>query len=304
MTTRPIAVAAKATSLAEAQQEVARRLAAAAIPEPRREARLLVAAATGLSTAALIADPARAIGESEMGRLAELARRRAGREPLSRILGWREFWSLRLALGPETLDPRPDSETLIEAALDWAGSRRAEPLRVLDLGTGTGCLLLALLRELQAAQGLGIDASAGAVAVAAANAAALGLADRARFRTGSWGDGLSERFDIVLCNPPYIPAGEIAGLEPEVARFDPWLALSGGVDGLDSYRVLARQLPDLLAPGGWAFIELGAGQSAEAGALFEAGGLAVLAARSDLGNIPRCLVLGQQKTVGNRLASD
>jgi len=303
VTTRPMA-AAKATSLAEAQQEVGRQLAAAGIPEPRREARLLVAAATGLSAAALIADPARAIGESEAGCLAELTRRRAEREPLSRILGWREFWSLRFALGPETLDPRPDSETLIEAALDWAGSRRAEPLRVLDLGTGTGCLLLALLSELRAAQGLGIDASAGAVAIAAANAAALGLADRARFRTGSWGDGLSDRFDIVLCNPPYIPAGEIPGLEPEVARFDPWLALSGGADGLDSYRVLARQLPGILAPGGRAFIELGAGQAAAAGALFEAGGLAVLACRSDLEDIPRCLVLGQQKTVGNRLASD
>jgi release factor glutamine methyltransferase len=301
VTTPPTAVA---MSLAAAQQEVGRRLAAAGIPEPRREARLLVAAATGLTAAALIADPERALGDAEAGRLAELAGRRAAREPLSRILGWREFWSLRFALGPETLDPRPDSETLIEAALDWLGSRRAEPQRVLDLGTGTGCLLLALLSELPAAQGLGIDASAGAVAVAAANAEAFGLAGRAQFRTGSWGEGLSERFDIVLCNPPYIPAGEIAGLEPEVARFDPRLALSGGVDGFDSYRALARQLPDLLAPGGRGFIELGAGQAAAAGALFEAGGLALLACRSDLGDIPRCLVLGQQKTVGNRLASD
>ena len=295
---------ASAMSLAAAQQEIGRRLAAAGILEPRREARLLVAAATSLSVAALIADPERALSASEAGRLTELARRRAAREPLSRILGWREFWSLRFTLGSETLDPRPDSETLIEAALEWAGSRRSEPLRVLDLGTGSGCLLLALLSELPAAQGLGIDASAGAVAVAAANAEALGLAGRARFRTGSWGEGLSERFDIVLCNPPYIPAGEIAGLEPEVARFDPWLALSGGADGLDSYRALARQLPGLLAPGGRAFIELGTGQAAAAGALCEAGGLAVLACRSDLGDIPRCLVLGQQKTVGNRLASD
>jgi release factor glutamine methyltransferase len=281
------------STLAEAQREVGGRLAPAGIPEPRREARLLVAAATGLSAAALIADPGRPLSESEAGRLAEFARRRAAREPLSRILGWREFWSLRFALGPETLDPRPDSETLIEAALDWVGSKRAEALTIIDLGTGTGCLLLALLSELPAAAGLGIDASTGAVAVAKANAEALGLAARARFRTGTWGAGIGERFDIVLCNPPYVPAGEIAGLEPEVARFDPWLALSGGVDGLECYRALARQLPGLLAAGGRAFIELGLGQAAPAGALFEAGGLQVLACRSDFGDIPRCLVLGQ-----------
>jgi release factor glutamine methyltransferase len=292
------------STLAEAQREVGGRLAPAGIPEPRREARLLVAAATGLSAAALIADPERLLSDSEAGRLADFARRRAAREPLSRILGWREFWSLRFALGPETLDPRPDSETLIEAALEWVGSRRGDALKILDLGTGTGCLLLALLSELPAAQGLGIDAGAGTVAVAAANAGALGLAARACFRTGVWSEGIDERFDIVLCNPPYVPAGEIAWLEPEVARFDPWLALSGGADGLESYRALARELPGLLAPGGRAFIELGLGQRASAGALLEAGGLKILACRSDLGDIPRCLVLGQQKTVGNPLASD
>ena len=292
------------TSLAEAQREVSSRLAPAGVPEPRREARLLVAAATGLSQAALIADPERPLSQSEAGRLAELARRRAAREPLSRILGWREFWSLRFALEPETLDPRPDSETLIEAALDWFGAGRSRPLKLLDLGTGTGCLLLALLSELPAAEGLGIDASAGAVAAARRNAESLGLGPRARFETGIWGEGIKERFDVVLCNPPYVPAAEIARLEPEVARFDPWLALSGGADGLDSYRALARQLPGLLATDGRAFVEIGLGQASSAGALFEAGGLAVLASRSDLAAVPRCLVLGQQKTVGNPRASD
>ncbi|HEX4571345.1 MAG TPA: peptide chain release factor N(5)-glutamine methyltransferase [Dongiaceae bacterium] len=292
------------TSLAEAQREVSRRLAPAGIPEPRREARLLVAAATGLSQAALIADPERPLSQSEAGRLAELAGRRAAREPLSRILGWREFWSLRFALGPDTLDPRPDSETLIEAALDWLGAGRGRPLKVLDLGTGTGCLLLALLSELPAAEGLGIDASSGAAALARRNAESLGLGFRARFMTGSWGEGIEERFDIVLCNPPYVPAEEIARLEPEVARFDPWLALSGGADGLASYRALARQLPGLLATDGGAFVEIGLGQAGPVGALFEAGGLPVLASRADLGEVPRCLVLGQQKTVGNPRASD
>jgi len=294
--------------LAEALRKIGSRLAPAGIAEPRREARLLLAAATGLSPAELVAEPKRPLDEAAEGRLAELARRRESREPLSRILGRREFWSLSFALGPETLDPRPDSETLIEAALAWLGPRRGRAegptLKILDLGTGTGCLLLALLSELPRAEGLGIDAQPGAVAVARANAETLGLGARARFRIGDWGQGIGQRFDIILCNPPYVPAAEIDRLEPEVARFDPWLALSGGSDGLDSYRALALQLPDLLAEEGRAFIELGFGQVAAATRLFEAGGLQAVDCRSDLAGIPRCLVLGQQKRVGNPLATD
>ena len=294
--------------LAQALREIGARLAPAGIAEPRREARLLLAAATGLSQAQLVAEPKRPLNEAEAGRLAELAGRRESREPLSRILGRREFWSLSFALGPETLDPRPDSETLIEAALAWLGPSRGRAegtmLKILDLGTCTGCLLLALLSELPRAEGLGIDTQPGAVAIARANAEALGLGARARFRTGDWGQGIGERFDVILCNPPYVPAAEIARLEPEVARFDPWLALSGGSDGLDSYRALALQLPDLLAGEGRAFIELGFGQAAAVAGLFEAGGLQAVDCRSDLAGIPRCLVLGQQKRVGNPLATD
>ena len=294
--------------LAEALRKIGSRLAPAGIAEPRREARLLLAAATGLSPAELVAEPKRPLDEAAAGRLAELARRRESREPLSRILGRREFWSLSFALGPETLDPRPDSETLIEAALAWRGPRRGRAegptLKILDLGTGTGCLLLALLSELPRAEGLGIDAQPGAVAVARANAETLGLGARARFRIGDWGQGIGQRFDVILCNPPYVPAAEIDRLEPEVARFDPWLALSGGNDGLDSYRALALQLPDLLAEEGRAFIELGFGQVAAATRLFEAGGLQAVDCRSDLAGIPRCLILGQQKRVGNPLATD
>ena len=293
--------------LAQALREIGARLAPAGIAEPRREARLLLAAATGLSQAQLVAEPKRPLNEAEAGRLAELAGRRESREPLSRILGRREFWSLSFALGPDTLDPRPDSETLIEAALAWLGPSRGRAegtmLKILDLGTGTGCLLLALLSELPGADGLGIDTQPGAVAIAGAYAEAVGLGARARFRTGDWGQGIGERFDVILCNPPYVPAAEIARLEPEVARFDPWLALSGGSDGLDSYRALALQLPDLLAGEGRAFIELGFGQAAAAG-LFETGGLQAVDCRSDLAGIPRCLVLGQQKRVGNPLATD
>jgi len=294
--------------LAEALRKIGSRLAPAGIAEPRREARLLLAAATGLSPAELVAEPKRPLDEAAAGRLAELARRRESREPLSRILGRREFWSLSFALGPETLDPRPDSETLIEAALAWRGPRRGRAegptLKILDLGTGTGCLLLALLSELPRAEGLGIDAQPGAVAVARANAETLGLGARARFRIGDWGQGIGQRFDVILCNPPYVSAAEIDRLEPEVARFDPWLALSGGSDGLDSYRALALQLPDLLAEEGRAFIELGFGQVAAATRLFEAGGLQAVDCRSDLAGIPRCLILGQQKRVGNPLATD
>jgi len=294
--------------LAQALREIGARLAPAGIAEPRREARLLLAAATGLSQAQLLAEPKRPLNEAEAGRLAELAGRRESREPLSRILGRREFWSLSFALGPETLDPRPDSETLIEVALAWLGPSRGRAegtmLKILDLGTGTGCLLLALLSELPGAEGLGIDTQPGAVAIARANAEALGLGARARFRTGDWGQGIDERFDVILCNPPYVPAAEIARLEPEVARFDPWLALSGGSDGLDSYRALAVQLPGLLAGDGRAFIELGFGQAAAVAGLFEAAGLQAEDCRSDLAGIPRCLVLGQQKRVGNPLATD
>jgi release factor glutamine methyltransferase len=293
--------------LAEALREIGGRLAPAGIAEPRREARLLLAAATGLSQAQLVAEPERPLDAAEAGRLAELARRRESREPLSRILGRREFWSLSFALGPETLDPRPDSETLIEAALDWLrGTQRAQGpmLKVLDLGTGTGCLLLALLSELPRAEGLGIDAQPGAVAVARDNARTLGLDARARFRAGDWGQGIGEQFDVIFCNPPYVPAEEIARLEPEVARFDPWLALCGGADGLDSYRALALQLPLLLAEEGRAFIELGFGQAAAATRLFETGALEAVDCRSDLAGIPRCLVLAQQKRVGNPLATD
>jgi release factor glutamine methyltransferase len=275
------------SDVGQAVAEVAGRLAGVGIGESRREARLLVAAATGLSNASVVAYPERGLSDAERRRLAMLVERRAGREPISRILGWREFWSLRFAIGPDTLDPRPDSETLVEAALEFAD--RAGPLRVLDLGTGSGCLLLAVLSERPLAEGLGIDLDPGALAVAAANAQALGLAGRARFRQGDWGEGIAGRFDVILCNPPYVPSGMIAGLQPEVVGFDPPLALSGGPDGLAAYRRLAAWLPRLLAAGGRAFVEIGAGQADEVVPVLAAGGLRPLEGRSDLAGIVRCL---------------
>ena len=309
------------TSLGRAVDAIAHRLAAAGIAEARRDARLLAAEAAGLDGATAIAHPERDLSAPEFERLAGFARRREGREPISRIIGWREFWSLRFTLGPDTLDPRPDSETLVAAAVESApqvAMGTPNLLSVLDLGTGSGCLLLAVLSELPQATGLGIDLSRGALAVAGANSQALGLASRARFQWGDWGAGLGERFDIVLCNPPYIPAGQIDGLAPEVAKFDPILSLAGGADGLDAYRRLSLELAHLLGADGRAFIEVGSGQSEAAGAILAGGGLSLLGERADLAETPRCLIFGRsaqgfpkrepenkpQKTVGNPPMTD
>jgi release factor glutamine methyltransferase len=274
------------TELGRALDEVAGRLAAAGIAEARREARLLAAEAAGLSAATVIAHPERELNSTQWERLSGFACRREAREPISRILGWREFWSLRFALGPETLDPRPDSETLIVAALESID--RAKPISVLDLGTGSGCLLLAVLNELPNAQGLGVDLSRAALEVAAANAESLGLAPGPIQQ--AIGVRASPRASIGAGNPPYSRAGEIAGLAPEVAKFEPRLALAGGPDGLDAYRRLQGELPRLLASDGRAIVEIGTGQGAAAVAILAGGGLALLGQHADLSGTPRCLI--------------
>jgi release factor glutamine methyltransferase len=269
------------------------RLSAAGVSDARREARLLLTVALGWDAARVLAFPEVEMAPAERDRLEALIRRRSAREPVSRILGYREFWSLRLELTPETLDPRPDSETLIEAALGALGDRN-RAYRVLDFGTGSGCLLLALLSELPNAVGTGIDLSRGALETARRNAAALGLGDRARFLRGNWGAGLSGRWDVILANPPYIAADELDRLAPEVARFEPKLALDGGVDGLDAYRALAPAIARLLAPAGIAVVEMGAGQAQKATGIMVSVGLALRAVRHDLSGVDRCLVLGRE----------
>lgn len=276
------------TALAEA----AMRLSSAGISDARREARLLVAAALGWDTARVLGFPEAEMTTTAGERLAALLTRRCAREPISRILGHREFWSLRFALSPDTLDPRPDSETLIEAALA-ALADRARAYRVLDFGTGTGCLLLALLSELPHAIGTGLDLSEGALEMARRNAAALGLGARAQFVCGNWGDPVSGSWDIILANPPYVASGEINRLSPEVARFEPRRALDGGVDGLSAHRLLAPAVSRLLAPTGIAVIEMGAGQAQKVAALMAGAGLALRAIRHDLIGVDRCLVLGR-----------
>jgi release factor glutamine methyltransferase len=218
-----------------------------------------------------------------------LVSRREAREPLALILGTREFWSLEFAVSPATLIPRPDSETLVEAAVAEFANR-APPDRVLDLGTGTGCLLLATLAEFPHAFGIGIDLSAEAVALAARNAAALDMTDRTAFLCSDWAGAVGGRFDLILCNPPYIPSGELANLMPEVARYEPKSALDGGQDGFAAYRSIIPGLPRLLAPDGSAILELGQGQAETAAGLARDTGFQATL-RRDLSGIDRVLVL-------------
>jgi release factor glutamine methyltransferase len=237
--------------------------------------------------------PAALLGEfgapADLIRLAPLVARRAAHEPLALILGRREFWSLEFAVSPAALIPRPESETLLEASVA-AFANRQPPRAMLDLGTGTGCLLLAALTEFPAAFGLGVDVSAPAVELAAHNAAALGLADRALFCCGNWADALAARFDLVLSNPPYIRGDELGQLMPEVACHEPRMALDGGLDGLAAYRQLLAAVPLLLRPDGVAVLELGAGQAEVVGGLAGRAGF-IGAIKHDLAGIPRALVL-------------
>jgi len=253
--------------------------------DARREARLLLGHATGLAAEHLFANPSYEVGRPEHICYAALVHRRAGREPIARILGRREFWNLDLEVTGDTLIPRPDSETLIEAVL--AGG--PPPRTLLDLGTGSGCLLLALLDYFVGAMGLGVDASSAALRVAARNAARAGLAERAQFVASNWGDGLADRFALVVSNPPYVVRGAIDGLEPEVARFEPRVALDGGIDGLAAYRALIPRLPRLLDAGGQALLEIGAGQAEPVVAIAAQAGLYCRERHYDLTGIERCL---------------
>jgi release factor glutamine methyltransferase len=282
-----------AMSRAEALAWLAETFDEAGLEEPKREARLALCEAGGLQPAALIAAPETALGEPAASRLAELAARRAAGEPLSKIAGRREFWGLTLTVSPDVLDPRPETETLVETALKVIGARRRDRLRILDLGIGSGAILCALLTEWPAARGLGVDASAAAVAIARRNVESCGLAARAEVRLGSWTDGIEGPFDLVVSNPPYIPSAEIDGLAREVRAFDPRLALDGGADGLDAYRAILPASVGLLAPRGRLIVEVGAGQGGEVLGLAARLGFVHAETRRDLAGIER-IVIGER----------
>ncbi len=253
---------------------------------PRLDAELLMAHALGVERQDVLLDPAR-YDVPEI--YAHLIARRMAHEPIAYIVGYRDFWTLRIAVGPGVLIPRPDSETLVEACLDFARERgRGWPSRVLDLGTGPGTLLLAVLSEFPAATGLGVDVSEQALAYARDNAADLGLAGRTAFQSGDWGEGIDGAFDLILCNPPYI--GDAEPLMPDVADHEPPGALFAGPDGLDDYRRIIPDLARLLAPGGIAILEIGATQHILVSELAVAAGFGV-AGRQDLGGRDRALLL-------------
>ena len=275
-------------TLAEAVAALGRRLGAAGIEGGAGDARLLASHVLGIDRVRLHVDRDRRLSATELAALGRAGGRRAAGEPVSRIVGRREFWSLSFELCPDTLDPRPDSETVVEAALERVPDR-SRPLRLLDLGTGSGCLLIALLTELPRGWGVGVDISDRAAAMARRNAGRLGVGSRAAFLAADWGQALGGRFDLVVGNPPYIAGPEIAALAPEVARFDPLRALAGGADGLDAYRILAPALPGLLAPGGSAVLEVGAGQAADVASLLEDAGMVDLRIVADLAGVQRCV---------------
>ncbi len=285
-------------SSSAALNQAAAALAAAGIENPRLEARLLLGHALGKTQEALLRD--RGMVE-DMSGLAPLLARRLDREPLAYILGRREFWGLTFAVSPATLVPRPDSETLIHAALACFPDR-ARVRSVIDLGTGTGCLLLAALNEFPGALGVGVDRDPAAAALARRNAAMLGLQYRAAFLAGDWAAAIAWRFDLVLGNPPYIRSSVIPGLAPEVARFEPERALDGGVDGLDAYRALIPALPRLLAPGGAAILECGEGQAGAVAALGRAAGLDLGRVHADLAGIARAVVFRAAGSLKKHLA--
>ena len=233
--------------------------------------------------------PERAVAPDAAAAAEALIARRARREPFSRLKGSREFWGLDFALSPDALDPRPDSETLIAAALADIADRTVR-LRVVDFGTGTGCLLLALLSELPNANGIGIDISPGAIATAKTNAGALGLAARTEFAIGGWDAPIPGFADVILANPPYIPSDEVLRLAPEVLKYDPVAALDGGADGLSAYRALGPTFRRVLMPAGRAYIEVGAGQAEAVAGLLTEAQLRIAAVKRDLAGIERCVI--------------
>jgi release factor glutamine methyltransferase len=273
------------------RRAVARRLRRSEIESPDLDARLLVGHALGLDHAGLARAAQRALLPGEIAAIEELVVRRLKREPVARIIGVKEFWGLPLKITPAVLVPRPETETVVEAALaalDGAGLRM-RPLRIADLGVGSGALLLALLSELPHAFGVGTDCDAAALAVARDNAESLGLAARARFVACDFGSALQAGYDLVVANPPYVASGDINALAPDVRAFDPRDALDGGPDGLAAFRAIAGDARRIVAAGGLLVVEIGMGQASAVGGLLAEAGFARTTIMPDLAGMPRAL---------------
>ena len=280
-----------APTIASARRALKELLAQTGIDSADADARLLIAHALDIERTTVLTHGERVLTPEEIKKIDALTARRLNREPVARIIGAKEFWSLALAVSTDVLVPRPETETVVELALDSLvnDAMRREGLRILDIGTGSGALLLALLSELPRATGTGTDISEGALAVARANAERHGLAPRCEFMNCDMAAGLNGPFDLIVSNPPYIARNDIASLEPEVRDYDPALALDGGLDGLDCYRAIAAEARRLLTPGGRLVVELGMGQEETVRGLFSEAGLTVGETRPDLAGIPRAL---------------
>ncbi|MEY9125903.1 release factor glutamine methyltransferase [Bradyrhizobium yuanmingense] len=278
-------------SIEGARRALAAQLRSARLDEAELDARILISAALGLDLTGLVTQAARLLTATEASRLAQHAQRRIAGEPVSRILGTREFWGLPFRLSEATLVPRPDTETVVELALEILRERQAShPPRIADIGTGSGAILLALLHEIPDAFGVGTDLSQNALMTARDNAAALGLADRAAFVACSYAAALGGPFDLIVSNPPYIPSAEIPKLSVEVREHDPHLALDGGNDGYDAYRALIPQASERLAPGGALVVEAGQGQAQNIETLMRAAALSLdRSPKADLAGIPRAV---------------
>lgn len=282
-------------TIADAVRAAATRLAAAGVAEPRLDAQLLMARSLGTDRASVVVRSGESIPEDRQRAFEALVARRMTREPLSHILGQREFWSCDFMVTPDTLAPRPDSEVVIEAVLRHIRDRGLRPRHVLDLGVGTGCLLLALLTELPDAFGIGIDRSEQTARVARQNARRLGLDHRSAFVVSDWVSALAApRFDVILSNPPYIPSAAIATLDPEVALYEPRAALDGGADGLDAYRALLPGMARLVAPDGLVALEIGSDQRNSVSALAVRAGFPYIRCVKDLEFRDRCIIVGFQ----------
>lgn len=265
-----------------------RRLEAAGVDLPVIDARLLLEAGAGVGRVDIVTDPRRPVSAEQIAAVEALVRRREAREPIGHILGRKGFWTLDFAVNADVLTPRPETELLVEVAIETLP--KGWPARVLDLGIGSGAILLSVLSERPESTGVGVDASEAALAIARANAEWHGLSDRITLRQGDWTDDVEGPFDLILSNPPYIPSADIAGLEPEVAQWEPRLALDGGPDGLAPYRRIIADLPRLLAPSGAFAFEVGKGQAEAVQAMAEAQGLTTTTPRMDLAGIARVVV--------------